>query len=127
MRRAPQGNQLGLFADLFVLVQGRVMGHRCMHPVAGMLPACLSFSHPISAFPCILCAAVGAVMGFGLVFGGSDAIVWNEPSDDFPYRKGNTDCTCCYWASYPFSAHSVSCLARGWLVPSTYIDLLAHT
>lgn len=35
---------------------------------------------------CIL--AVGAVVGFGLVFGGGGAIVWNEKIDEFPYRKG---------------------------------------
>ncbi len=31
---------------------------------------------------------IGAVLGFGLVFGGASAIVWNEKIDEFPYRKG---------------------------------------
>lgn len=31
---------------------------------------------------------IGAVIGFGLVFGGADAIVWNEKIPDFPYRRG---------------------------------------
>jgi len=31
---------------------------------------------------------IGAVLGFGLVFGGADAIIWNAKIDEFPYRKG---------------------------------------
>lgn len=32
--------------------------------------------------------AVGAVIGFGLVFGGGDAIVWSKKIDEFPYVSG---------------------------------------
>ena len=31
---------------------------------------------------------IGAVLGFGLVYGGPDAIVWNEKTNEFPFRKG---------------------------------------
>ncbi len=27
-------------------------------------------------------------MGFSLVFGGADAVVWYEPSNEFPFMKG---------------------------------------
>jgi hypothetical protein len=32
--------------------------------------------------------AVGAVLGFGFVFGGAESIVWNRTIDQFPYRQG---------------------------------------
>lgn len=31
---------------------------------------------------------IGAVLGFGFVYGGAGAIVWNDKIDEFPYRKG---------------------------------------
>ena len=31
---------------------------------------------------------IGGIMGFALVFGGADAVVWYEPSPDFPFMKG---------------------------------------
>ena len=33
-------------------------------------------------------AAVGAVMGFSLVYGGVDAIVWAQRKEEFPYLSG---------------------------------------
>lgn len=33
-------------------------------------------------------AIIGAVIGFGLVFGGGGAIVWSKKTDDFPYVTG---------------------------------------
>jgi hypothetical protein len=33
-------------------------------------------------------AVVGAVLGFSFVYGGAGAVVWLEPSNQFPYMKG---------------------------------------
>lgn len=46
--------------------------------VATYFSAAVSTTHSI----------IGAVIGFGLIFGGADAIVWNEKIPDFPYRRG---------------------------------------
>jgi len=42
------------------------------------------FSYAISTTHSI----IGAVLGFGLVYGGADAIIWNDKIDEFPFRKG---------------------------------------
>jgi sodium-dependent phosphate transporter len=41
-----------------------------------------------SNFHPLLLPAVGAVMGFSLVYGGADAIVWAQRKDEFPYLSG---------------------------------------
>lgn len=49
-----------------------------MVTVATYFSAAVSTTHSI----------IGAVLGFGLVYGGSDAIVWNQEIPDFPFRTG---------------------------------------
>lgn len=49
-----------------------------MVTVATYFSAAVSTTHSI----------IGAVLGFGLVYGGADAIVWNQTIDEFPYRTG---------------------------------------
>lgn len=49
-----------------------------MVTVATYFSAAVSTTHSI----------IGAVLGFGLVYGGSDAIVWSREIPDFPYRTG---------------------------------------
>mmetsp|Transcript_17660 Transcript_17660/g.44470 ORF Transcript_17660/g.44470 Transcript_17660/m.44470 type:complete len:629 (-) Transcript_17660:305-2191(-) len=42
---------------------------------------------------------IGAVLGFGLVFGGGGAIVWNQKIDEFPYTKGLVPVVVSWFAS----------------------------
>ncbi|GIL62135.1 hypothetical protein Vafri_16409 [Volvox africanus] len=44
-------------------------------------------------------AVIGAVMGFGLVWGGKNAIVWNDHIKDFPYSKGLVPVVCSWFVS----------------------------
>lgn len=46
--------------------------------IATYLKAPVSTTHSI----------IGAVLGFGLIFGGRDAITWNDDIPEFPYKKG---------------------------------------
>jgi phosphate/sulfate permease len=49
---------------------------------------------------CISCAlAVGGIMGFALVFGGSNAVVWYAKSDKFPYITGIAPIVISWFAS----------------------------
>ncbi|GFH29833.1 phosphate transporter, partial [Haematococcus lacustris] len=50
---------------------------------------------------------IGAIMGFSLVFGGSQAVVWNETTASFPYRKGFTPIIIT-WFTSPLIAGLVS-------------------
>ncbi|GLC55696.1 hypothetical protein PLESTB_001015700 [Pleodorina starrii] len=44
-------------------------------------------------------SVIGAVMGFGLVWGGSGAIVWNDRIKEFPYSKGLVPVICSWFVS----------------------------
>ena len=51
-----------------------------------------------------LCCAVGAVLGFALVFGGQGAVVWNDKNivngvNAFPYSKGLVPVVCSWFVS----------------------------
>jgi hypothetical protein len=35
------------------------------------------------------------MLGMGLVAGGNDAVNWNKPQEEFPYRKGFTPIVSC--------------------------------
>jgi sodium-dependent phosphate transporter len=46
-------------------------------------------THCHCACLCLSCfPAVGGIIGFALVFGGGDAVVWYAPAKDFPYIAG---------------------------------------
>ncbi|KAJ9505596.1 hypothetical protein QJQ45_005922 [Haematococcus lacustris] len=42
---------------------------------------------------------IGAIMGFGLVYGGSQAIVWDRVTTKFPYREGLTPIVIAWFTS----------------------------
>ncbi|GFR48394.1 hypothetical protein Agub_g10288 [Astrephomene gubernaculifera] len=44
-------------------------------------------------------AVIGAVMGFALVWGGKDSVVWNDHQTDFPYSKGLVPVVCSWFVS----------------------------
>ncbi|EFJ51229.1 hypothetical protein VOLCADRAFT_79831 [Volvox carteri f. nagariensis] len=44
-------------------------------------------------------SVIGAIMGFGLVWGGSGAIVWNDHITEFPYSKGLVPVICSWFVS----------------------------
>lgn len=104
--------QACLIAAIFEFIGAMVLGGEVAKTVAGSItsPAYFQEVPEVFAFG-MLCALVsassivtiatyysaaistthsiiGAVMGFGLIFGGKDAIIWNDKIDEFPYRKG---------------------------------------
>ncbi|KAG2451842.1 hypothetical protein HYH02_003618 [Chlamydomonas schloesseri] len=44
-------------------------------------------------------SVVGAVMGFALVWGGKDAVVWNDHKKEFPYSTGLVPIICSWFVS----------------------------
>ena len=62
-------------------------GWNCDIGLSKSLPSSFLHRPLLTRFPAIH-SEVGAVMGFALVWGGTDAIDWDDRTPDFPYRSG---------------------------------------
>ncbi|KAL6753998.1 sodium/phosphate symporter [Haematococcus lacustris] len=123
--------QACLIAAVLEFVGAVVLGGQVVNTVVGSITSAQAFEDVPEVFAfgmlCALIAAwlwvttatyleiavstthsiIGAIMGFSLVFGGSQAVVWNETTAIFPYRKGFTPIIIT-WFTSPLIAGLVS-------------------